>query len=682
MSHASTQHPSAVTRDHRATLVGGLFALALLLAVRHVHDALDGASLWSALTAAHPLDLREILTRDSLLPRIAMTLLCGAALGLAGTLTQQALRNPLAEPMTLGVFPGAYLALMVAALWAPQWLSAGREPVALAGGALAMLLVFGLAWPQRMSPLGVILAGMIVSLYCGAISLAIAMAHFDLLQGLMIWGGGSLDQSGWQASRHLLAGGTLCSFATWLLRRPLDVFDAGDSTARNLGIPVGVTRFCALLIAVALTACVVSAVGVIGFVGLAAPTLVKLAGARRLRQRLVWAPLLGAALLWATDELVRTVSSVAVFSAHLIPTGTVTSLLGVPLLLALLPRLRSRPAPDAALHATAISARPGTRASWRFARFMPPFTLLALACVLSLTVSRDADGWRFASLPQWDLLLFWRLPHLASALAAGVLLAVAGTLMQRTTANPMASPDLLGVGSGGALGIVVTLFVVAQPGPGALFAGCVAGALLTLLALMTLAQRASFAPERLLLTGIAVSALFQAVVGAVMASGDPRAGLMMNFVVGSTYYVAPAAAWSASAVAVLALCVAPFTARWVLTLGLGAPAAASLGVPVPRARFLVLLFASTLVATATLLVGPLSFVGLIAPHIARLSGGRRPLAQLYLSALTGGALMVFAEWLGRQLAFPQEMPAGLVATLLGGPCVIALAMRRSRAGPS
>lgn len=672
-SNPSSSQPSDMVRDHRLTLVGGLFALAMMLAIYHIHDALNGASLWSALALPNPLDVREIVFHDSLLPRIAMTLLCGGALGLAGTLTQQVLRNPLAEPMTLGVFPGAYLALMCAELWMPAWLSSGRELIALTGGSLAMLVVFALAWSQRMSPLGVILSGTIVCLYCGTISLALAMSHFDLLQGLMIWGGGSLDQTGWHASRHLLAGCTACGFATWLIRRPLDVFDAGDATARNLGIPVGFTRFLALLIAVALTAFVVSAVGVIGFVGLAAPTLVKLAGARRMRDRLLWAPLFGAALLWATDELVRTVSVADVFSAYLIPTGTVTSLLGVPLLIALLPRLHSRPRLDHASPAALVLARISKRVPWWLAS-------LGVACLLSLAVSRDADGLRIATLAQLDTLLFWRLPHLASALAAGVLLAVAGTVMQRTTANPMASPDLLGVGSGGALGILITLFVVAQPGPGALFAGCAAGALVTLLALMALAQRASFAPERLLIVGVAISSLFQAVVCAVMASGDPRAGLMMNFVVGSTYYVTPAAAWTAMGVAVFALCIAPLAARWMLALGLGAPVAASLGVPVPRARFVVLVYASALVATATLLVGPLSFIGLIAPHIARLSGGRRPLAQLYLSAMVGASLMVSAEWIGRQIVFPQEMPAGLVATLLGGPFVIVLALRRPTAG--
>lgn len=93
-----------------------------------------------------------------------------------------------------------------------------------------------------------------------------------------------------------------------------------------------------------------------------------------------------------------------------------------------------------------------------------------------------------------------------------------------------------------------------------------------------------------------------------------------------------------------------------------------------------LLFAALLSAAATVIVGPLSFIGLIAPHIARLSGGRRPLAQMYLAAALGALLMVCADWLGRQLVFPEEIAAGLMATLLGGPYMVILALRRRATG--
>ncbi|WP_244101106.1 Fe(3+)-hydroxamate ABC transporter permease FhuB [Burkholderia gladioli] len=660
----------AAPRDARWWVIGAMIAASLLLAILGIRAELDGASFWQALSSPDPHNLREILVRDSMLPRIAMTLLCGGALALAGTLAQQVLRNPLAEPMTLGVFPGAYLALIIADLWGPSWLAAGRPVIALAGGLLAMLAVFALSARQRMAPLAVVLSGMIVNLYCGAISLALSMAHFELLRGLMIWGGGALDQTGWHESRMLGLAVLGCAIVTVLLRRPLGVFDAGDSTVRSLGVGLHRTRVVALLVAVVLTAAVVSTVGVIGFVGLAAPTLARLAGARRLGQRLLWAPLLGAALLWLTDELVRVVSSAELFSAHLLPTGTVTSLIGVPLLLFLLPRLRAQPD----LHAAGIAAPAPARLARRL-----PLALLALVAVLALSfgVTRTVDGWRIGDLEQIRAIMFWRLPHTVAAAAAGVLLAIGGTLIQRITANPMASPDLLGVSSGGMLGLVVALFMGVTPGPGMLFLSCLVGVVLTLAVLMWLGSRVAFAPERLLLIGVAISALLQAVVSAMMSSGDSRVGLLLNFIVGSTYYVQAPIAYAAAVIALLGLVCAPLMSRWIETLGLGAGVAGGLGIPVGRARLLILLLAAVLTAASTLLVGPLSFVGLIAPHIARFSGARRPASQILVAAMIGALLMTFAEWLGRQLVFPEEVASGLVATLIGGPYLIALMLRKT-----
>lgn len=106
-----------------------------------------------------------------------------------------------------------------------------------------------------------------------------------LLKGLQIWGGGALDQTGWQPAVHLGAHVAVCALAAGLLYRPLSLFDAGDSTVRNLGVAVGWMRGAALLVAVVLTAFVVAQVGVIGFIGLAAPLLARLSGARRLRER-------------------------------------------------------------------------------------------------------------------------------------------------------------------------------------------------------------------------------------------------------------------------------------------------------------------------------------------------------------------------------------------------------------
>jgi iron complex transport system permease protein len=106
--------------------------------------------------------------------------------------------------------------------------------------------------------------------------------------------------------------------------------------------------------------------------------------------------------------------------------------------------------------------------------------------------------------------------------------------------------------------------------------------------------------------------------------------------------------------------------RWLELLPLGDSSAKALGVHLGKSRFYLLLLAALLTAGATLIVGPLSFIGLLAPHLARLLGLTRALPQLLGAALLGATVMVLADWLGRNLLFPIQLPAGLLASLVGG----------------
>jgi iron complex transport system permease protein len=184
--------------------------------------------------------------------------------------------------------------------------------------------------------------------------------------------------------------------------------------------------------------------------------------------------------------------------------------------------------------------------------------------------------------------------------------------------------------------------------------------------LVGLNRRSGFVPERLLLTGVAVTALFEAVRSVILAGGDPRGQQIIAWLAGSTYYVdVQSAVMVGVLAALLALATLPFT-RWLDVLPLGEAAARALGIRLNLARLVLLVLVALLTACATLVVGPLSFVGLLAPHMARLLGLSRARQHLWGAALLGMLLMVLADWLGRQLIFPYEIPAGLVASLLGG----------------
>lgn len=651
------------------TLILLLLAAAGGLTIYNLVQQLPPAQWVRALSAPDIDDVRQMLFHYSLLPRLTVSLLAGAGLGLVGVLFQQVLRNPLAEPSTLGVAAGAQLGLTIATLWVLPGGEFTRQLAAMVGAIVVGGLVFGVAWGKRMSPVTLILAGLVLGLYCGAVNSLLALFHYDQLQGMFLWGTGALNQQDWSAVRFLLPRLLVAGALAALLLRPLTLLGLDDGVARNLGLGLSMARFCALGLAIIFSAMLVSAVGVIGFIGLFAPLMAKMLGARRLAHRMMLAPLLGALLLWLTDQVMLGVTQVW----REIPTGAATALFGAPLLLWLLPRLRSAATPPPMNLGDKVPAERGHLAGW----IGLAGVVLLIGLTLALMLGKNAGGWHWSLGAELDALLPWRWPRVLSALAAGMMLAVAGTLIQKLTGNPMASPEVLGISSGAAFGVVMMLFMV----PGDAFvwllpAGSL-GAAATLLIIMIAAGRGGFSTERMLLAGIALSTAFTTVIFLLLASGDPRMGGLLTWFSGSTYSVEPAQALRTALVAAGLMILAPLCRRWLTILPLGGATARSVGIALTPARLTILLLAATMTAMATLTVGPLSFVGLMAPHMARMLGFRRALSQMVIAALLGGLLMVFADWCGRMLLFPYQIPAGLLATFIGAPYFVYLLRKQT-----
>ncbi|MDO2949615.1 Fe(3+)-hydroxamate ABC transporter permease FhuB [Aeromonas simiae] len=647
----------SVHRYPAAPLCAGLFGLTLLLALCSLGQQLPMNLWWQGLLAPAPDQPGQLVLHFSWLPRLALCLLAGAALGLAGLLLQQVLRNPLASPTTLGVSAGAQLALLLATLYAPALLVV-REGVALAGGGAAMGLVYLLTWRRSLTPLVIVFAGLVVSLYVGAISSALMLFHQEELKGLLVWGSGALTQDGWGGVTRLLCYLLPALGVALLLLRPLALLDLDEASARSLGLPLRPLRLAAIALGVFLTASVVSVAGVIGFIGLAAPALVRLLGVRSFTQRLLWSGLLGSLLLSATDQLLQLLAGL---TSMLLPTGAMTGLLGAPMLLWLIPRLVLRKPPPSTVASAPARRHPmPARLLWQL--------LLALLLVMPLALAwgQGAMGWRWLPGELWHSQLEWRLPRLLAAAAVGLLLALCGTLLQRISRNPMASPELLGVSGGTVMGLLLAALLLPMlPLPLWLLCGVV-GALLTLLLLVGINRRSGFQPERVLLSGLAITAMLEPLQSVVMANGDPRVQQLLNWIAGSTYYVTAPVATGLVLVALLLLALALLLVRWLDLLPLGQAAAAALGVNLRRAQLCLLLLVAVGTALATLVIGPVSFVGLLAPHLARMLGLVRARDQLLGAGLGGALLMVLADWAGQQWLFPMELPAGLVATLIGG----------------
>ena len=266
-----------------------------------------------------------------------------------------------------------------------------------------------------------------------------------------------------------------------------------------------------------------------------------------------------------------------------------------------------------------------------------------------------------------------RLPRVVMGVLVGASLSVCGGAFQGVFRNPLADPYLLGVASGSALG--ATIAIVAG-WPRALIP--VTALLLALAAVtctLALAREGRrFPPNRLILAGVVVGSVLSAATTALILRGEDRARQVLAYTLGDLGFsgwpdvltVLPYAALGGGALLLLA--------RALDTLQLGELTARSLGVPVERLRLITVVAASVATAGAVAYVGVIGFVGLIVPHVVRLMFGPGHRTLLPVSALLGGALLVYADLLARTTPLSQ---VGIVTTLLGGPFFLWLLRRQS-----
>nr|WP_246580639.1 iron ABC transporter permease [Deinococcus aestuarii] len=281
-----------------------------------------------------------------------------------------------------------------------------------------------------------------------------------------------------------------------------------------------------------------------------------------------------------------------------------------------------------------------------------------------------------------QLVLGLRVPRVLVSLLCGAMFAASGAIMQGVIRNPLASPDLIGVGAGA--GLAVTLFLLAWPGapvgglPWAALAGAWAGFGLVLLLAREWrgAGLNNLHPVRLALVGVAVAAALGAWQQLVLVRAPDGLGTALSFLTGTVYgadteRVARVLPW-----ALVLLPAALLLSRTLDVLNLGEDLATSLGTRVSAARLLCLGVGVALAGAAVTGAGILGFVGLLAPHLARLLVGGRHGRLVPVSVLVGALLVLAADTLGRTLLPPVEVPAGIFTTLVGAPYFLYL-LRRS-----
>ncbi len=283
------------------------------------------------------------------LPRIAAAVIVGAGLAVAGAVMQCLLRNPLASPFTMGISHGAMFgaSLAIVLIGAGGAESSGRILVsnpyavavlAFAGSLLGVVTVLILARLRSLSPGAMILAGIaMASLFTAATTLLQYFAQEEELAAMVYWSFGDLGRPVWREV-WIMGGVFLPSLAYFLLKRwDYNALENGDETAKTLGVMVQRVRLLGMLLASLVTAIGVAFVGIIGFIGLIAPHVVRLLTGGDHRFLIPNSALFGALLLLASDTLARTVISPA-----LLPVGVVTSFMGGPMFIYLLVKMERR----------------------------------------------------------------------------------------------------------------------------------------------------------------------------------------------------------------------------------------------------------------------------------------------------------------------------------------------------
>ncbi len=318
-----------------------LIVTCLCVAILGLHvgvRAYPTAEVWRAVTGVDA-DATAIIVRELRVPRMLLAALVGAALALSGLMMQSVTRNPVAEPGLLGVNAGAAFAVVVLLTVLPGasiWAIMG---VAALGASLAAALVFGLALSvgAAMSPVHLLLAGVTVAALLMAGVQVLVILNEQTLEELIFWLSGSFADrplaGAWIVAAGLIIGGALCAAQA----PALDALRADDATATGLGVDVARLRLLLLGGAALLAGCAVALSGPIAFVGLVAPHLARLSGARGHAQLIPRAVIFGVLLALTADVLAR-----FILYPTEAPVSAVMALIGVPILIGLLRGARMR----------------------------------------------------------------------------------------------------------------------------------------------------------------------------------------------------------------------------------------------------------------------------------------------------------------------------------------------------
>lgn len=271
----------------------------------------------------------------------------------------------------------------------------------------------------------------------------------------------------------------------------------------------------------------------------------------------------------------------------------------------------------------------------------------------------------------------WRAPRVVAALIVGMCLGISGALFQVLTHNPLGSPDIIGFNTGAYTGvIVVTLAGFSSALNIAL--GALGGGAVAAFVIMALTFAGRLSGPRLIVVGIGVTFFLSAVNKWLILSGELEQSLgAATWAAGTLSSLSWAQVVPLGALGLIACVLGLFLRGWCDVLTLGETPAATLGLDVNRARVAMVCIGTVLIALSTALVGPISFIALAAPHIARMIS-RTARTPLLFSGVIGALFLLVADTAGQRLFSPITLPAGLITVCAGGIYLVGLLLWQSR----
>ena len=288
------------------------------------------------------------------------------------------------------------------------------------------------------------------------------------------------------------------------------------------------------------------------------------------------------------------------------------------------------------------------------------------------------DGLFVAYDPDVATIYDLRFPRIFIAMVGGAATATSGVLLQAVIRNPLADPGIIGINAGASLAaILVTAFVPVLFYFTPLFA--FAGGLVAFALVYSLSWKGGLSPLLIILVGVAVSAMFTGIASARDSGTGSSMSSVTSIVDANITMKTWSDFWTLLAYAVVGLLLAACVWKRCDLLALSDKTARSIGVNVDRTRIFVSCIAVLLASISTAIIGPISFLGLIVPHIARLLVGSGHKTLIPFSMLLGAFCLLLADTVGRTIAAPYEISAAVIMSVVGGPAFILL-LRKARAG--